>query len=165
MAANEHDREDLLREAVALVPRAELQVHGLPELLTAGFRSNRMLSLYFGQDPVYQFDAAGRLRRAFEAGLLYRTATSTLSRLQRVRAENSVTLLRHDLNPLELSEFRSRMQQILETLRVALENGGVTVVRCVPEGPDWTSLLLEALSGINAADPWLAGSIVGRRAR
>ncbi|MFM7056063.1 MAG: hypothetical protein ACKO2P_03980 [Planctomycetota bacterium] len=166
MAGNEVDREDLLREAVALVPRAELEVSGLPERLTVGFRSTGMLSLYFGQDPVYQFDQSGRLRRAFEGGLLYRTAASTLSRLQRVRADNTVTLLRHDLNPDELAVFRSRMQQILRTLQMALETSNVTVVRSVPaEGTNWTRLILDSLSVIHAADPWLAGPIVKRRNR
>lgn len=165
MAINEDDREDLLREAVALVPRAELHVHGLPELLTAGFRSNGMLSLYFGQDPMYQFDQSGRLRRAFEGGLLFRTAGATLSRLQRVRSEDTVTLLRHDLHPQELTEFRSRMQQQLATLQTALENESVTVVRCVPENQDWTSLLLESLTKVSNVTPWLATPIVARRAR
>jgi hypothetical protein len=165
MAMNEDDREDLLREAVALLPRAELQVHGLAELLTAGFRSNGFLSLYFGQDPVYQFDQSGRLRRAFEGGLLYRTAASTLSRLQRIRSAGTVTLLRHDLNPQELTEFRSRMQQHLAILQTALENAGVAVVRCVPENQEWTGLLLESLTKVTNAAPWLAAPIVGRRAR
>ena len=165
MAMNEDDREDLLREAVALLPRAELHVQGLTELLTAGFRSNGFLSLYFGQDPVYQFDQSGRLRRAFEGGLLYRTAASTLSRLQRVRSEGTVTLLRHDLNPQELTEFHSRMQQQLAILQTALESAGVTVVRCVPEVHEWTRLLLESLTKVTNAAPWLAAPIVVRRAR
>jgi len=165
MARNEDDREDLLREAVALVPRAELHVQGLAELLTAGFRSNGFLSLYFGQDPVFQFDQSGRLRRAFEGGLLYRTAAVTLSRLQRVRSDDTVTLLRHDLNPQELAEFRSRMQHQLAALQTALENGSVFVVRCVPENQDWTSLLLESLAKVSTATPWLAAPLVGRRGR
>lgn len=162
MAGNESDREDLLREAVALVPRAELHVNGLPELLTAGYRSSGILSLYFGQDPVYQFDTAGRLRRAFESGLLYRTATHTLARLRRVRSENEVTLLRSDLNPHELNDFHSRMQTMLNTLQRSLEDNTATVVRCVPTGHNWNLLLLESLTKIHSADPWLASAIVRR---
>lgn len=162
MAGNESDREDLLREAVALVPRAELQVNGLPDLLTAGYRSSGILSLYFGQDPVYQFDPAGRLRRAFENGLLYRTASHTLARLRRVRSENEVTLQRSDLNPEELSHFRSRMQTLLITLQHALEENTATVIRCVPPDHNWNTLLLESLTKIQNADPWLAGAIVRR---
>jgi hypothetical protein len=162
MAGNESDREDLLREAVALVPRAELHVYGLPELLTAGYRSSGMLSLYFGQDPVYQFDTAGRLRRAFENGLLYRTAAPTLARLRRVRSENEVALLRYDLNPHELADFRSRMHTLLTTLQRSLQEDTATVIRCVPSGQNWKLLLLESLAKIQNADPWLASAIVIR---
>jgi hypothetical protein len=167
MARNESDREDLLREASALVPRGELRVAGFPELLTVGYRVGGALSLYFGQDPVYQFDASGRLRRGFVEGLLYRSEPRTLARLQRVREEGSVVLLRHDLNAVELSEFRGRMQQHLEALRLALERGDWEVLRSVPnepEGGSWANLLLGTLRTIASADPWLAGAIVGRRA-
>ncbi|MEZ6044739.1 MAG: hypothetical protein R3C11_03990 [Planctomycetaceae bacterium] len=41
--------------------------------------------LYLGPDPVYHFDAAGRLKRAYVEGLLYRTQESTLARLERLR--------------------------------------------------------------------------------
>ncbi|MEY3173404.1 MAG: hypothetical protein RLZZ436_1318 [Planctomycetota bacterium] len=164
MARNESDREDLLQDAVALLPRAELRVQGQTELLTAGYRSGGLLSLYFGQDPVYQFDAAGRLRRAFVAGLLYRSEAVTISRLQKVRSEKAVTLLRHDLSPVELAEFRQHMQALLTTLHEALAGNAVTVARCVPEGHNWTALLLESLAKIAAADPWIAGPIVGRKA-
>ena len=65
MARNEADREDLMREAVALTERVELFVPGFEELITIGFRSNGAMSIFVGQDPVYQFDPSGRLRRAF----------------------------------------------------------------------------------------------------
>src|SRR5262245_38318908 len=72
MARQESDREDLLREATALVERAELKVAGEPEPVTVGFRRDGSLSVFFGSVAVYQFNTAGELRRAFADGLLYK---------------------------------------------------------------------------------------------
>jgi hypothetical protein len=61
-----HDREDLLRDARALVPRVQIKatLGGQPVSLFAGFRGEA-LSLYYNADPVFHFNADGALRRAF----------------------------------------------------------------------------------------------------
>ena len=69
MTRQESDREDLIREAVAMPERGEFRVPGLDELVTVGFRTTAAMSVFIGQDPVYQFDPAGRLRRAFANGV------------------------------------------------------------------------------------------------
>ena len=166
MARNETEREDFLREAVGLEPRGELRCEGLPELLTVGYRTGGALSVYFGQDPVYQFDGAGRLRRAFVEGLLFRSERGTLARLRRERTEDAVLLVRHDLESGELAEFRERMLQLLGKLHRTLELNAYEVVRSMPDGPDapdWRGLLLPNLLLIAGADPWMAGPIVGRK--
>jgi hypothetical protein len=166
MARNETEREDLLREAVGLDPRGELRCEGLSGLVTAGYRTGGALSLYFGQDPVYQFDGAGRLRRAFVEGLLFRSERGTLARLRRERTDDAVLLVRHDLEAGELAEFREQMLRRLGQLQRALELENFEVVRSVPDGqeaPDWRGLLLQNLQLINGADPWMAGPIVGRK--
>ena len=84
MARQEVDREDLIAEAVALRRRIELALPGCDNPVVAGYRSTGALSLYFGADPVYQFDERGRLRRAFVGGHLYRTQGTTLAELTRV---------------------------------------------------------------------------------
>src|SRR5204863_2544475 len=72
MAREESSREDLLREATALVERIELIPNGSTSdgRIVAGFRRNGALSVFFGEDPVYQFNAAGELRRAYTDGKL-----------------------------------------------------------------------------------------------
>ena len=67
MARDESDREDLLREATALVERIELAPADAAddEHIVAGFRRDGALSIYFGADPVYHFNSAGELRRAY----------------------------------------------------------------------------------------------------
>ena len=83
MARHEDDREDLMREAVALTDRVELSVDGFESLITIGFRSNSAMSIFLGPDAVYHFDPEGRLRRAFVDGLLFRSQHTTLAMLRR----------------------------------------------------------------------------------
>ena len=75
--ARNPNREDLLREATALVERIELVPHrdrqfDASEPIVVGFRADGALSIFFGDDPVYQFNAAGELRRAYCDGLLFK---------------------------------------------------------------------------------------------
>lgn len=83
MTLHPDDREDLMREAVALPDRVELSVPSFDSLITIGFRSNSAMSIFIGSDPVYQFDPEGRLRRAFVAGLMYRSQHTSLAMLKR----------------------------------------------------------------------------------
>ena len=57
MAREEHARENLIAEATALVERVELLLAGLPEPVVAGFRPDGSASLFFADDPVYQFNS------------------------------------------------------------------------------------------------------------
>ena len=80
MARIESDREDLIREATALQQRVEWAVPGEPEPVVTGFKRDGSLSVYFGQDPVYQFNPTGQLRRAYVEDFLFRTQGDTLAR-------------------------------------------------------------------------------------
>src|SRR5262245_42412456 len=93
MAREIHEREDLLRDARALVPRAMLRVEldGRMVDVFAGFRGES-LSLFFGGDPVYHFNARGELRRAFVAGQLIKAERRRLIFIER-RQGNDETLL------------------------------------------------------------------------
>ncbi|MFN9719236.1 MAG: hypothetical protein ACK58L_11105 [Planctomycetota bacterium] len=159
MVRHESDREDLIREAVALHERVELQVSGFDDPVTIGYRSNRAMSIFFGQDPVYQFDPQGCLRRAFVDGLLYRSQHGTLARLRRQRTDSKTLLLRDDLKPDELECFKARMRQSLETLRSSITSGKAVVSRSVPESHN---LLPEVANSLHLAlntVPWLSAEI------
>jgi hypothetical protein len=132
MSRNESDREDLMAEATALRRRVELQVPGEAESVIAGFRDEGRISIYFGSDPVYHFDAQGRLRRAFVAGCLYRTGGTTLARLTRERTDTTTTLVRHDLSQADLQDFLIVMQSRLQTLQEMIETQQVAIVQQVP---------------------------------
>lgn len=159
MARNEADREDLMREAVALTERAELKVPGFDELITIGFRSNDAMSIFVGQDPVYQFDPSGRLRRAFVGGFLFRSQHSGLARLERKRSESEVQLLRSDLSPEECSAFQANIQNTLGGILRSLQSKTVVVHRSVPETADILSKTEKTIDAVLRADEWLSPEI------
>ena len=115
MAREESSREDLLREATALVERIELIPNGAADdqHIVAGFRRDGALSVFFGEDPVYQFNAAGELRRAYRDGKLLKATRGRLAALQRVRTQNEVQLVRHELSWEEEVAFMNQMEERL----------------------------------------------------
>ena len=169
MARTESDREDLMREAIALTERAELRIAGYSDTIVCGFRHDGSLSIYFGQDPVYQFDPDGLLRRACVDGLLYRSQRTTLARLRRERTNNQTLLLRTDLDPAELLHFRETMLSWLQRLHAALQQAQFTLVLAVPDGSIVASRTLRMLDAIlrhndlQRNDTWLSSSIRARR--
>lgn len=164
MARNESDREDLLAEAVALTRRLEGMGVGQPPLITAGFRTNGWLSVYFGPDPMYQVDAEGRLRRAFVDGLLYRSQGETLAQLTRTRSPRETVLQRRDLTPTELTRFRHDMTTRLAELAEALDAGRFQVRRVHPQADaTLTADIALRLRAALSADPWLSRRVNVRR--
>lgn len=159
MAQHEEDREDLMREAVALPDRVELSVDGFESLITIGFRSNSAMSIFIGQDPVYQFDPEGRLRRAFVDGLLYRSQHTTLAMLKRERTETQTLLLRTDLADDALLKFRETMRRSLELLEQKLGSAAFRVVRSVPESVSHIARIQTALASVLRAESWLSPTI------
>lgn len=132
MARVESDREDLLREAVALVRRMELQPAGDDPAIVVGYRATGWLSIYFGQDMMYQFDERGRLRRAYVDGLLYRTQGTALAQLRRQRTESETLLVRRDLEGDELAAFQTRAHENVHRLHNGLTEGAFVIARQIP---------------------------------
>ena len=134
MAREESSREDLLREATALVERIELALSG--QHIVAGFRRDGSLSIFFGEDPVYQFNAAGELRRAYSSGQLIKALDGRLVAMRRVRTEHEVQLVRHELSREEEAEFVRQMNERLRDFARRVEANDVAVVGHVPDGAD-----------------------------
>lgn len=135
MARETRDREDILREATALVERAELSLGGA-EPIVAGFRRDGSISFYFGSDPVYQFNAAGQLRRAYVDGHLIKAEQGRLARLRRQQGEGQVELLRHDLDEPQTEALLDRMRSDLVDLRQAIVRQQYVVRGQRPEDRD-----------------------------
>lgn len=163
LARDESDREDLLREAVALRRRTELRLAGERETVVAGFFADGRLALYFGGDLMYQFDKQGRLRRAFADRSLFRAGPGCLSKLDRVRTPTETLLVRHDLTPEELNDFQSSMTKRLQVLDAALGQGTVEIIGCVPTDDDLREDLIDAIRTALASDQLLAPAVKGRR--
>ena len=128
MSRQESDREDLLREATALVERVELRLRGQAESIVAGFRRDGAASFFFAADPVYQFNAAGELRRAFAGGLLYKVDGGQLVEMRRERTATAVELTSRRLNELETADFLRKAEDALAQLTSALVAGCMSVV-------------------------------------
>jgi len=120
MAINSNDREDLLREATALVRRIELAVPSISDHVVIGFRSNGSCSIFFGFDPVYQFNSSCELRRAYVDGCLIKADRQKLASLTRKREEGKVILQRHDLNDDETRELLETAAEFNQRLRTNL---------------------------------------------
>lgn len=132
MARHSSDKDDLMAEVVTLSPRVALRVPDIAPEIIAGRRSDGRWSLFIGGDPVYHFDAEDRLRRAFVGGNLYRSQGTTVARLSRQETPAETVLLRHDLDPTELSAFLQNLRFLLSRLADALHEERFTVQQSVP---------------------------------
>ena len=99
MARKEHDREDILREATALIERIEFELPGYAEPIVVGFRSDGSASVFVGPDPVFQFNTKHELRRAFVAGKMIKAERGQLISLEKHRTATQVKMLRTKLDP------------------------------------------------------------------
>jgi len=81
MAIREHDREDLLTEGRNMPWRGEVIIERTPVVI--GFRRGGQVSLYCGIDPVFQFNSAPELRRAYFRSTRYRAERCRLIEMQR----------------------------------------------------------------------------------
>jgi hypothetical protein len=139
MARREEHREDLLAEATALVERAEFQIAAEPAPVVIGFRRNGAASVYFGQDVAYQFNAANQLRRAFVNDRLLKADRGRLASLMRVRTEDEVQLVRHDLDPTEIDAIMAQIGMRIARLRDESLSGRAELLRQSPESSDVTA--------------------------
>lgn len=154
MAREVHEREELLREATALVPRIELRVKRgeLASEVFAGFRGEGALSLYFDQDPVYHFNSRKQLRRAFAEDRLIKTQQGKLVSMRRVRGPQSTDLHSHELSPDEVRQFCEAMVERIDLLREALQKDGYEVAGQVPADGDSLPRLREWLKDFCGAE-------------
>jgi hypothetical protein len=147
MARFTQDREDLLLEATALVPRVMLRTIILGELCEAfaGFRCEA-LSIYFGPSPVYHFNSAGELRRAYIADLLVKAEEGRLVGTVRHRTAREVVLSSTPLSPEKAEQLAAELTVRLSELRGNLERGQFELVGQSPHQGN----------GVNRLQTWLA---------
>ena len=150
MVHQESDREDLLRQAKALVERVELTFPGCTKPLVIGFRKGGSASFFFGADPVYQFNAAGELRRAYLGGLLYKAERGSLWKTRRERCGDEVALLSTPLSDAETGHVLADLQARLNRLADALNSGRFALLGEIPVGSDVVSRIQAWLATLPA---------------
>jgi hypothetical protein len=142
-----HDREDLLRDARALVPRMQIQatLGGRRVSLFAGFRGDA-LSLYYNADPVFHFNADGELRRAFLEGRLVKAEAGRLVAMERVFTPTAVELHAEEVSADAQAALLVDLAARLAELRDVLATGDYKLDGQVPADGD----------GVARLNAWLA---------
>jgi len=145
MAREESDREDLLREATALVERIELAPAGTEEgeHVVVGFRADGAMSIYFGADTAYHFNSLRQLRRAYRDGRILKAERGKLVALERVRQANQVQLVRRPLPDTEQATFLTTMHERLRQLRDQCDQRTLVSIGQVPAEADVLSRALD----------------------
>jgi hypothetical protein len=141
MALHEQDREDLLREATALVQRVELRVEGFAEPVIVGFRRGDEASVYFGADLVYQFNARNELRRVFVGGRMIKAQDGQLAELERRRLNGRVELVQHPLDDTHARALLTEGRERLRLLATQLDARFYQLIGEVPANGDVVSLV------------------------
>jgi hypothetical protein len=152
MAREEHEREDLLAEARALVERIEIELADGRHLVI-GFRRDGCASLFLNGDPAYHFNTHHELRRAFVEGRLLKAQRRALIALTRHRTADEVQLVRHDLSAEETNRFLADMTARVRDVRAALVASHYKIIGQVPDDVDvlararaWLEQLPEPIS-------------------
>jgi glycine/D-amino acid oxidase-like deaminating enzyme len=150
MARHESEREDLLREATALVERIELSLYG--QSVFAGFRRDGCASFYFDGDPAYHFNTQRQLRRAFVAGRLLKAEQRRLVSLERRRDAEEVALIRHEMTPVEIRALVQTAMQQLAQLGAAIQQQGAQIVGQVPPDGNVMQRVQQWLAGLTTIE-------------
>jgi hypothetical protein len=137
MARHSQDREDLLRDAKALVPRIMLRTTILDKTcdVFAGFRSDS-LSMYFDSDPAYHFNSRGELRRAFVNDQIIKAVKGKLFIWEPVRKPDEVTMRSQLMTVEEMVDFSENWKRRFNALNKALDERTFDLVGQFPEDVD-----------------------------
>lgn len=151
MAREELDKEDLLREAVALVERVELLDTSHSDrrhTITIGFRRDGAISYFFAADPVYQFNARRELRRGFLHGKLLKAEQGRLVELTRVRTPTETILERRELADDETGGVLDDVRLRLTALVAHWLRNGYSLLGQEPSGTDVMKRVIEETEAI-----------------
>ena len=118
--------------ATALVERIELQLPNHQETIVAGFRRDGSLSLYFGPDPVYQFNSEGQLRRSYAGELLYKADHGRLLALERRRESGHIVMSAQELGAKEADGFLKQLRERLDYLNQSLSSEEWRLISQIP---------------------------------
>ena len=152
-------RENLLHDAKALVERVELHISGPDaqgrQTVFVGFRADGCASFYFDTDPVYHFNTAGELRRAFVDDRLLKAESGQLVTMRRIRTTGEVHLQSRPLDEAQCQQLATDFRERVAKLRESLATGNYQLGGQVPEDAhvaDRVQRWLEDFHGIVVAE-------------
>ncbi len=158
MSLNRQPREDLMREATAY-PRRLLLDHPSCQAIFVGLRAQGGWSVYFGEDPVYQFNAQCKLRRVHFEQRNYAAEQGKLLKLSRQRVTNLSSRDQNSGGRIELARIHEEQdeQRVLqdchnrmEALRHWIERGAVRVANQFPKDGELVGEFAELLDGLSS---------------
>lgn len=132
MEHEEDSGEDLLEEATALVERVRLRINDYEKTVVVGFRRDGGASFYFDLDTAYHFNPQGKLRRAFDAGRMFKAEKGRLLQLARSPSEGRVQLVSHVLGEQQSTRLLAALTESLARLERALATEDFAVIGQVP---------------------------------
>lgn len=127
MARDAQDREDLMRDAVALVERMQIRLGD--RAVVIGFRQSGAGSIYLGSDPAYHFNSRRELRRAIVRDVLYKAESHRLVAMRRERDTTAVILRRHELTDEELNSMLAEFEMHRSHLLHAFTDEAIQIDR------------------------------------
>ena len=125
MAKQHQDKEDILREASALVNRIELEFFletGSQTSVVVGFRRSGAVSFFFGAEPVYQFNTQHAFRRGYYEDAMLKADQGKIVQLTRTRDGEQLILLRREYNDDQTKAFVAEMKQVLWNLHSVIQS-------------------------------------------
>jgi hypothetical protein len=131
MARHEANREDLMREAVALVERLCLRGADGDEIVI-GFRQDGSASIFFNQDPAWHFNRLGELRRAYESGQLIKAERGRLFRMARRREPDRVVLASAPMTDEEQAQWVAAVVNQIKQIQHRWREGELVVAEQIP---------------------------------
>jgi hypothetical protein len=120
VAKYKDDREDLMRDGTAMVHRGRWFIDQIE--VVVGFRSGGQASVYWGQDPVFQFNARHQLRRVYIDTVRLAADNGRLVKLRQddetsLTAASAIRLERNPLSPELTDEIEASWRRCHEQLR------------------------------------------------
>ena len=131
MARQEEEREDLMREAIALVNRCEIKVDFLDDTVVVGFRKDGSPSFFFGQNEVYQFNRHDQFRRGYDGQSLIKSVDGKIVGMHRQRQDDRVNLVSKPFSAAESQAYTRKILDRLSELRSCLLNGNSQILNQV----------------------------------
>ena len=131
MARQEHDREDLLAEATALVERVEISDSQRPHPVVLGVRRDGCFSAYCTPDFAVHLNTRHEIRRLYVHGRLLKAENGQLIELTRHRADGQVQLIRREVSRGEQDALLLLFARYMISLEMGLKNDHPTL-RAVP---------------------------------